>query len=273
VAGRSAEVVMLEIAALFVHPVKSLRAVPVQRAEITARGFRDDRAFVVVDARGRFVSQREVPRMALVRAEMREDTLTLSADGAGSLVVRPDEGGPRRSVTIWDDTCEAVSAGAEAAAWLSEVLSRRVELMKMPSSTERPVDPRYARATDRVGFADGFPYLVATEGSLESVRERTGLALPMTRFRPNLMIRGAAPFDEDRWKVLRIGTHVFRLVKPCSRCTIVDIDPETAEKHGDVLRTLSGFRKVDSKVMFGINALSDSTSGSVAVGDPITVLE
>jgi uncharacterized protein YcbX len=137
----------------------------------------------------------------------------------------------------------------------------------------RRLDLDYARPQDQTGFADGFPFLLISEASLADLNRRIGRTLPMQRFRPNLVVRGCAPYAEDHWRRIRIGGVGFRLVKPCSRCIIPSIDPATGERDGsEPLATLSRYRQTGNKVYFGQNLIHDGP-GRLAVGDRVVVLE
>lgn len=263
----------MRLAAIHLHPVKSARGISVSRAEIGPTGLRYDRRWMIVDRSGRFVSQREDPRLGRIVPRLDEDggRLLLRAPGAGELALplRP-EPGERRVVTVWDDEVTALDCGDAAAAWLTTVLGGTYRLVALPDAAVRPVDPVYARPGDRVSFADGFPYLLASEASLDDLNRRAGTRLTMERFRPSLVVTGSAPFAEDTWARITVGGVPFRVAKPCARCVVPTLDPDTQEAGAEPLRTLATFRKVDGKVMFGQNLLPDG-GGVVTVGDPIVV--
>lgn len=212
--------------------------------------------------------------MALIETDLRDGRLRLSAPGMPALELVADDADTDEEirVRIWDDLCAARPADAEADRWLSEFLGRECRLVHLPAASRRPVDPAYAGAGDQVGFADGFPLLLISEASLQDLNGRLERALPMVRFRPNLVIRGGEPFQEDRWRRIRIGTIEFRLVKPCSRCIIPTIDPATAERSAEPLRTLMSYRRRGNKVYFGQNVLHDGL-GTLCEGTPVEVLE
>lgn len=263
----------MHLVGLNIHPVKSARALQVASAEAGRLGLRHDRRWLIVDENDRFVSQREDPRLGRITPEIGPDVLHLDAPHAPRLTVplAPSDG-PGRTVTIWDDRVEARSCGPEADAWISGLLGPGYRLVVMPNDTVRPVDPTYAASDDRVSFADGFPYLLTTTASLEELNRRAGTELTMARFRPNLVVDGTEPFAEDHWHRIRIGEVTFRVAKPCARCVITTLDPDTQEAGPEPLRTLAGFRSRDGKVLFGENLLPDGT-GTVHVGDPVDVLE
>ena len=264
----------LVVSELSIYPVKSLRGLSLPRAEVDRFGLRGDRRWMVVDANGRYLTQREQARMSLIQAEPLDDGLRLGAPGMGELTIRLAPDLPRRQVTVWDDRVEAEDAGDAAAAWLSDFLGIDCRLVHFPDDALRPVDPRYAQAGDVTAFSDGFPLLLITQASLDDLNSRLEQPVPMRRFRPNLVIDGSEPYAEDQWKRLRIGDLTFRVVKPCSRCVIPTIDPATGERHPDAepLRTLASYRMRDNKIYFGQNVIPDG-EGALAVGQVVEVIE
>ncbi len=263
----------LVLSALYRYPVKSLRGQSCERLALGPRGPLHDREWMLVDAEGRFLTQRQMPRMALVDTELTDDALVLRAPGMPELRVRREAGGERLPVQIWNDRCEAEAVGAEADAWLGEFLETECRLVHFPDDAVRQVDPSYARPGEQVGFADGFPLLLISQGSLDLLNRKLPEPVPMRRFRPNLVVRGCEPHAEDRWRRIRIGDIELRVVKPCSRCPIPGIDPDTGERRGRVLETLMTYRRgEDNKIYFGQNVLHDA-EGELAVGMPVEILE
>lgn len=266
----------MRISALHTYPVKSCRGVTLREASFDARGIVGDRLFLVVDAEHAFVTQRSHTRMALIDAALAGLSLTLSAPGQPALTVGVAHEGPRCRVTIWRDTAEAVDQGDAAAAWLSAWLGEPVRLVRMADDWTRLVSADYAvRPTDQTGFADGYPALLISEASLEALNARLTAkgshALPMNRFRPNIVVAGAAPFAEDGWKRIRAGGMTFDVVKPCARCDVTTTDQDTAERGKEPLATLAEFRRVEGKVMFGQNVIH-AGPGTLRVGDEIEIL-
>jgi len=263
----------MRVSALYLHPVKSLGGVAVDEAVIDERGFVDDRRWMVVDPKGRFRTQRRLPRMALIRTAIAGDSYMLSTDGAAELRIPRVHDGPRAPVIVWNDTVDA-AVHPEGSAWLTEALGVDCRLVHMPPGVIRPVDPDYAAPDDRVGFADGFPFLVAGEASLDALNEAlvAGGSAPvsMPRFRPNITVSGAAPFAEDGWSRVRIGEVTFRGPKLCTRCIMTTVDPATGERGGggEPLKTLGAIHTVNNRITFGMNLVHDRT-GTVRVGDPV----
>ncbi len=264
---------MIRVSGLYVYPVKSCRGIALAEAEVDDRGFVHDRRWLVVDRSGTFMTQRDWPALTRVSATVQGHVLLVEAEGMPSLEVGP--GGPGtqpRQVVIWRDTCGALSAGSAAAAWFSEFLGTDCELVRMPASTRRQVDRAYAEAGERVGFADGFPFLLISEGSLDELNRRLpeNDRVPMERFRPNIVVTGCEPHAEDAWSTISIGDVVFRVVKPCARCVITTTDQRTGERNREPLKTLATYRLVEGSVLFGQN-LIHGDRGVIRVGDECVV--
>ncbi len=261
------------VSELHVYPVKSLRGIALSECEVLQRGIRWDRHWMLVDASGRFLTQRQLPRMALVGTGVDGDGLTLAAAGMPALRVPLEASAEPVNVTVWRDTVLAHDVSAEADRWLSSFLGVACRIVRFPAEASRPVDPAYGQAGDETAFSDGFPLLLTGEASLADLNRRLTRPLPMARFRPNLVVAGAAPFAEDAWRRIRVGGLTLRVVKPCSRCIITTVDPARGEVDGDEpLRTLANFRQRGNKVYFGQNVIPDG-GGTIRVGDRIEVLE
>ncbi len=256
-----------------VYPVKSAGGITVQEREVEARGLAGDRRWMVVGPDGGFLTQRDWPRMALISTALDADTLRLDAPGCETLRVPRVPDGERLTVQVWRSVCEAVSAGAEADEWLTAFLEMPCRLVFMPDETRRTVSAEFAAGEGIVSFADGFPLLLIGEASLADLNARLADPVPMNRFRPNLVITGAAPYAEDDWTQVRIGAVLFHVVKPCDRCAMTTVEQTTGEKHGpEPLQTLAKYRRADSgKVLFGQN-LIPAAPGVVRVGDSVEVV-
>lgn len=263
----------ITVTGLYHYPIKSCAGIALTEAHLELRGIRHDRELLIVDAAtDGFLTQRELPRMALIAPQIADGVLRAGAPGMAELVLPIAESDPTREVGIWRDRCPAVDQGDEAAAWLSAFLGRPCRLVRMAPDFVRPVDPTYAAPGDQVGFADGFPCLLIAEESLSDLNARLGEPLPMDRFRPNIVIEGGAPFGEDRVSRLRIGAVVFAAPKSCARCTITIVDQATGETGKEPLRTFATFRKARRGVLFGQN-LIHAGIGTIRVGDRVEALE
>ncbi len=272
----------MQLSGLFIYPVKSLGGFSVPSAEVDALGLIGDRRFLVVDETGRFLTQRVLPRMALIQTALSSEALTLSAAGAGTIAIarHPDTRAPLRNVTIWkSEGLLAEDCGDAPAAWLSEFLGARVRLVRIGEKFLRPVLKPAAGPGDCVTFADAVPLLVIGESTLADLNDRLlargESALPMNRFRPNLVVSGSAAFAEDEWPRFRIGEVTFRAAGPCIRCTITTTDQETAERGKEPLRTLATYRRTaadPTAVTFGQNLIHETKRGTLRVGDTVSLL-
>ena len=265
---------MITLSALHIYPIKACRGHAGQEAFVERRGLAHDRRLLIIDAQGIAVTQRDNARLALVLPELDGESLGLSAPGMPVLNLPLTETGPMRSVTVWDDSgIQAVDQGEEVAGWFSTYLKDPVRLVRMTKNSIRPVSPKYAqRSDDQVSFADGYPILIASRESLDDLNTRLQTPIPMNRFRPNLVVAGCRPFEEDTWKRIRIGEVEIGLVKPCSRCEVTTIDQAAAVRGKEPLTTLARFRRLEgSKVMFAMNAIP-LNEGRLRVGEPVEIL-
>lgn len=258
---------------LYFYPVKSCRGTSLDVAQVGPRGIVADRQWMVVDERNDFLTQRELPRLSLVRPTLVDGNLEITAPGMPPLTVSPGAQRERTQVCVWRDRCMAVDEGPQAAEWLSAFLEVPCRLVRFPDDEKRRADPEYAGPDDQVGFADGFSFLLISRASLDDLNRRLSVPLPMNRFRPNIVVDGTEPFEEDRWKRIRIDGITFAVAKPCARCAITTTNQETAERSHEPLRTLATFRHVAGRgVMFGQNLIHDR-SGVLHVGAEVEVLE
>lgn len=262
----------LTVQRLRIYPVKGARGRDVNRQDFDEIGPINDRRWMVVDGSGNFLSQRDNAKLATLPAGLEGSSLTLGEEGAELLTVPPVPGPPFQ-VRVWDSTVEAHAVSPEADEWVSSFLGSPVRLAFMPLSAIRETDARFAPGR-RVSFADGYPVLVATTGSFEEVARRGGRAIPLERFRPNIVVSGGEPHEEDWWRRFQVGTLGFSGVKLCARCkvTTVDQDHGTLDPDSEPLRTLGRYRRIEGKVFFGLNAVHDGT-GQIRVGDRVTVTE
>jgi len=264
------------VQALHVYPVKALRGRAPAAVTVAPWGIETDRRWMVVTPEGRFLTQREQPAMARIDAETRPQGLRLSAEGhAPCAVAYPDPAtAPRRRVTVWRDEVPALDAGTAAAAWLSAVLGLACGLVYLADPSGRPVDPAFGRPGEHVSFADGFPLLLTTTASLDALNAALPAPVPMARFRPNLVIATTTAWEEDRWRRIRVGGTVLRVVKPCARCLVTTVDQATGARpdKSEPLRTLGRLRRTADGVIFGQNLIPEGP-GPIALGDPVEVLE
>jgi uncharacterized protein YcbX len=268
-------VTALTVQEIRIYPVKALRGYALPASDVAIWGLDHDRRWMVVQPDGRFLTQRELPAMARIDARASADALTLATDTAGGLrVLVPTPAAARRQVQVWGDQVPALDAGPEAAVWLSARLGLACGLVYLDDPQARPVDPAYARPEDRALFSDGFPVLLANTASLAALNAALPNPIDMARFRPNIVVSGAAAWGEDRWRRIRIGGVVFRVAKPCARCVVTTVDQMTGDRRdtSEPLRTLGRMRRAAGGVMFGQNLIPDG-AGRITVSDTIEILE
>ncbi len=265
----------MKIHKLYRYPVKSLGGQSVLTLAPETRGFKDDRRWMFIDADGTFITRRAVPKMCEYGAEVHGDELRFVRIADGHVlgaVAGARNGSKQVDVTVWDDSLTATLIEDAAIPNIAAALGiPGARLVYMAEDDRRPVDPRFAKPNEEVSFADGFPYLITTTASLNDLSARVGEDLDERRFRPNIIIDQLSPFAEDDWAALQIGTHRFRLPKPCARCIMITQAPDTGERNLRVLAELSTYRKVDHKVMFGMNACWEGGDGAVKVGDLVEI--
>lgn len=272
----------MQVTGILIYPVKSLGGFAVQMAEVDAMGLVGDRRFLVVDETGRFMTQRTLPRMALVATALDATHLTLSTSPTSAVRVgrASDPAAPLRTVSVWKaENLLAEDCGDEAATFLSDFLATRCRLVRIGEKYHRPVTKAAGRPGDVVTFADACPLLVISEASLADLNDRIAEhgeeAVPMNRFRPNLVVNDCAPFAEDAWSRIQVGEVIFRSAGQCVRCIMPSIDQTTAERGKEPLRTLATYRRdavVPADVKFGLNLINESKAGRIRVGDTVALL-
>lgn len=259
--------VQARIARLFVYPVKSCAGVEVREALLTETGFDLDRAWMVVDERGDFVSQRELPRMALIRPQLKHLDVVLRAPGMLALHLAIDTVEAPVRVQIWDDEVKAFDMGDVAAQWFSDFLGRKLRLVRFDPDERRLSNAEWTQGAEALNqFSDGYPLLVLSAAALDELNRKLAVQgvgpVGIERFRPNIVLEGIEAHDEDRLALLQVdadGTPVaLKPVKPCARCPIPDVDPATAERGTFVADALQSYRRdprVNGAVTFGMNAI------------------
>lgn len=269
--------ILKSLSAIYLYPVKGCKGISLSRVAVGPKGPALDRRWMVIDANGRFLSQRQVARMALIEILLKNETVIIRIPHQQDFEISQSLANHWKEVVIWRDTCRALDVGDAIAEKLSQFLETPCRLVFMPDETLRQVDQKYAIAEqDVVGFADGFPFLLISQASLDDLNQRLAKQghgpLPMNRFRPNLVISGCEPYEEDTWKWIRIGQIRFKVAKPCSRCVVTAIDQQTGEKGLEPLQILATYRKQEKGIMFGQN-LVHASSGTLNEGDAVEVLK
>lgn len=261
------------IHSLHVYPIKSCQGIDLDSAELTTTGIRYDRHWMLIDKQGQFLSQRQLPAMALVKTEFNTDELLVTDAQGRQLEIplqQPQQN--RQTVKIWKDECQASLVSQQASRWFSEALDTDCDLVYLPQTEQRKVDTNYAREGQIVGFADGFPLLILSRAVINVLNDKLEDPVNINRFRANIIIDGCEAHAEDQWQSITVNNIEILLAKPCSRCVIPSIHQHTAEKHATILRTLAGYRRGENgKVYMGQNGLHKDT-GWIRVGQPVTAI-
>jgi uncharacterized protein YcbX len=259
----------LRLSELRIYPIKSARGSSLSSAHVALQSLEHDRRWMVVDEQGRFLTQRSIPRMALVRVELGSSHLAVRAECMEDLLLplRPVSGETLR-VRAWNDSFDATDTGPEAASWFTKMLSRHCRLVFMPDQADRVISPEYAPQETALSLADAFPFLLISQASLDDLNSRPAGPVLMNRFRPNLVLEGCNTYDEDTWATLRIGTVGFRVAKPCSRCTVPMVNQDTGIRAWEPILTLRSYRTTGGKICFSQN-LTHEAEGILMVGDEV----
>lgn len=265
----------LALSAIYSYPVKSCAALALHSANVEKRGLQHDRRWMIVDEQGKFLTGRQFPKLTLLRAEPQHDnSLKVTAPGMSSLLLeQPQQETERITIIIWKDVCEALHSNVAADEWISTYLGRFCRWVYMDSSCRRPIDSRYSCSTDEVSFADGYPLLLISQASLDLLNEKLKHPINMLRFRPNLVVSGTTPHEEDQWEHIRIGAIEFDIVKACTRCVFTTVDPANGEfaPDGEPLKTLLTYRRGVRGITFGQN-LIPRRLGTLKTGEIVQVV-
>ncbi|MGK0526032.1 MAG: hypothetical protein ACI92N_003696 [Pseudomonadales bacterium] len=263
---------LVKILSLHVYPVKSLAGIQVSLFGMDDFGPEGDRRWMIVDADRNFITQRAFPELAKVSVSFVENGVSVHIPGEGNFTLKATDEETR--VLVWRDWVMAQVGESVANQALSRFCGKDVCFVYMPDSSFRRVDAGRVSEYRRVGFADGFPLLITNLASLEELNGHLDVPVDMRRFRPNIVVEGSAPWEEDHWRKLEVGGLQFDIVKPCSRCILTTVDPDTGVKDPGLqpLRTLSSYRRTADGVIFGQNAIHESP-GVIHVDDSVTVIE
>lgn len=261
---------MMTLSAMYRYPLKSCRAQPLDHSQLTVRGLQFDREWMVSTPEGKYITARTEPRLLLIQAEPTAEGLWLTAPNQTDLFVPLSSFSENHLADVWETEFLARRGALDANAWLSAFLNQPVHLMWTGPASHRRLKNH---PEIPVSFADAYPLLLIGEGALRELNHRVGRELSMLRFRPNLVIANSEPFAEDHWQRIRIGDLEFEISKPCERCIMTLLDPDTASASPDQepLRSLAKFRKIAGAVVFGQNIISHS-EGELQVGMPVEVL-
>lgn len=266
----------MHLSEINIYPVKSLKGISLENALVEERGLQFDRRWMLVDEKNNFLTQREFPKMATLGVEVTENSLKISANGDFLEIGLMPSTEKSVNAKIWSSRAKSLVYDERINEWLADFLQTKCRLVLMPETTKRKVNPIYAvrKFRDTVSYADGYPFLMIGENSLQDLNKKLENPVPMNRFRPNFVVSGAEAFAEDNWKKISIGDSVFHVVKPCERCVIPTIDQQKGLKNGtEPLKTLAKYRTKNGKVLFGQNLIAEKAGGFVKIGDKIEILE
>jgi len=260
------------VTGLACYPVKSLAGVPLLEAELTPRGIRNDRRWMLVKENGRFITQREEHNLALLEVRADRDGFRITGPSGESclLPIRPDSV-VQVLVQVWKDELNAATGPIEAADFFSDFLGYRCIPVFMPENADRRAR-KFAPDDTPLSFADAYPGLITSESSLADLNTRSPIQVIMRRFRPNVVVAGALPYEEDGWSRIRIGSAEIACVKPCARCVLTTVDPDSGVSGKEPLKTLAKYRRFENDVFFGQNFVVLSP-GIVKVGDEVSIVE
>ncbi len=278
----------MKVSEINIYPVKSLGGISLNEAIVEKRGFQYDRRWMLTDKNGEFFTQREFPKMATLSISIKKDCLEISGSANNKIEIPFDfEQTETQKVRVWQSVCDAFVLPENINDWLTDYLETKCRMVFMPDESERAISEKFRHNNEIVSFADGYPFLLIGENSLNDLNEKLETKLPMNRFRPNIVVSGSEAFAEDRWKKIRIGETVFRSTKPCARCVITTIEQTKGEFDGkEPLKTLATYRKAadlfpnelealdldKNYVLFGQNLVAENFGGKIKVGDEIEIL-
>lgn len=266
---------MLQLSEIYTYPIKSLGGIRLQSTNLTPQGVQYDRRWMLVDANGQFLTQRQFPKMAWLQPILKKEGIEIQhkqLDISPLFFPFQPQTNELLQVQVWKSVCTALAVSAEADRWFSKALDTPCRLVYMPNSTKRKVNPAFDRGEDIVSFADGYPYLIIGQEALNDLNSRLAAPLPMNRFRPNFVFTGGTAYEDDLWQTIKIGDTIFDISKACGRCIITTIDQQTLNTSKEPLKTLATYRTKNNMVLFG-QCLLSVANGVVSTGNVITVLE
>jgi len=246
----------LTLSEIWIYPIKSLGGIRLKSSKVLPKGLLYDRRWMLIDDEGCFITQRVHPAMAFFKLSLSGDHITIAyKDEYKYLSAQAAVSSIPVTATIWDDTVEVFEVLGDYSQWFSQRLGINCRLVYFPEVNQRPIDEKYRLKNDQVSLADGYPFLIIGQSSLDDLNSRLVNPLPMNRFRPNFVFTGGVPFEEDDWRSFTIGNSRFAGVKPCSRCVLTTVNQETAERGSEPISTLATYRKSNNKIYFGQNLL------------------
>ncbi|OYU96776.1 MAG: MOSC domain-containing protein [Bacteroidetes bacterium B1(2017)] len=262
---------MLLLSSITIYPIKGFPGIQLEEAVLEPQGLQYDRRWMLVDEQGVFISQRTSAQLALFGLNQKEDGFEVIAPNkSASFFVPFATNGIQIPVKVWDDEVLATHYSNDADAWFSKQLNLSCSLVFLPAQSTRLLESNYnPSGLETVSFADGFPYLLIGHESLNDLNQRLAQPILMDRFRPNFVITGGIPFLEDSFTEFSIGSNQFAALKPCARCTVTTINQQSAIQEKEPLKTLSTYRQVDNKILFGMNVVWRGGSGLVRIAESV----
>ncbi len=264
----------MKLSHIYIYPIKSLGGIELDQSTIEIRGLQYDRRWMLVHPDGQFITQRKYPRLALLQTSIQEHDLIITAPSGSLLTIPLVYSGEKRSINteVWGSSCQGWMYDQSVDKWFSDFLGTPCHLIYMSDEHDRITDQDYAPPGQVVSYADGFPFLIIGQASLDHLNEKLEQHIPMNRFRPNLVFTGGTPHIEDTWTNFQIGTAFFRGVKPCSRCNMTTIDQDVGKISGtEPLETLSSYRRINRKILFGQNLIWMKSGNTISVGNTIQI--
>ena len=265
----------MKVDKLTIYPIKGVGGYSPKSAITLSRGFENDRRWMLVDNKGKFISQREYPHLAQWKAQIKESNLLVSTyeDPAQFHIIENAQpsGQPNVEVTIWKDKLLACLVHLEADKLMSDLLKIECRLVYMNQETHRQIEPGYGKENTEVSFADGYPYLIATTASIYNLSKLHGSPIDINRFRPNIVIDNEIAWEEDGWENLIIGENHFELPKPCARCQVPGINQSTGVVDNTIIKSLAAHRRKGNKTLFGMNGCLIGDPGVIKVGDEVSL--
>ncbi len=259
----------MKVSGLYIYPIKSLQGISLRQADVLERGFKHDRRWMLVNHENVQITQRTHPQLSQVGISLGSQNIVASFNDMPALEIPLSLSNEKNiAVRIWDDRVSGLQAPEHINKWFSTAIKEPCKLVFMPENTTRLINPERAINGENVSFADGYPYLLLGQSSLDDLNSRIEVELPMNRFRPNMVVEGSKPYAEDDWRNIQIGKVKFHVTHPCKRCVFTTIDQETGAKGSEPLKTLSSYRRQGKEVVFGVNTLALST-GRIQLGDAI----
>jgi len=263
--------VLYHLSGIFIYPIKGLAGISLQEASLSQTGFLYDRNWMLVDEKFQFISQRSHAQLALIKPTILGSKifLTYKQSSISFDVIEQIDGGFK--VNVWEDFPFAFTVSHLVNQWFSEILQQPVQLVKLKPET-RFLSDKYAAIPAEVAFSDAFPFLLISEASLQFLNQKLETPVLMNRFRPNLVMSGGKPHDEDKLKQFSIGEFSFVGAKPCARCSVTTINQESAEQGKEPLKTLATYRTHNNAILFGMNVFSLNKNGTIKAGDLVVPL-